>query len=373
MIRPKVSDIVGIINKIAPFAHAEEWDSVGLQVGDPAMPAARIMVALDPCREAVDAAIAADCRLLLTHHPLLFTPLKKISLAEPIGSVVAAAFKHDVAVVSLHTNYDIADGGVNDLLARRLGVEGGEPLKQTGTDELVKMAVFVPRGHEEKVLDSLVPFCAAIGNYIDCSFTAGGTGTFKALAGARPFIGEVGKRERVEEMRLEVLVYRREMAAAIAAMRKAHPYEEPAFDIYPLLKEGKARGLGRIGRIPEAVSLERFAGLVAERLAVQSGRVVGDPGRMIRKVALCGGSGMSLMRDAVRKGADVFVTGDVKYHEAREAEALGLALIDAGHFATERLMIHGLTEDLRRELARRNMEAEIIPFDGEREPFRPIG
>ena len=343
-----------------------------MQVGDPTMPSAKIMVALDPCKEAVDAAISADCRLLLTHHPLLFTPLKKISLADPTGSIVAAALKHDLAVVALHTNYDIAVGGVNDLLAQRLGVEGCEPLKQTGSDELVKLAVFVPTGHEEKVLDSLVPLSAFIGNYSDCSFGAEGTGTFKPLAGARPFLGEVGKRARVKETKLEVLLHRKDLAAAINALLKAHPYEEPAFDLYPVLNQGKTRGIGRIGRLAQPVALEQFAKMVKDRLEVETGRVAGDARRIVRKVALCGGSGMSLMRDAVYKGADVFVTGDIKYHEAREAEALGIALIDAGHFGTERLMIGGLAETLGMELAKRKMEAEIVPFIGEREPFRPI-
>jgi dinuclear metal center YbgI/SA1388 family protein len=372
MVQPKVSDIIGIINKIAPFAHAEGWDNVGLQVGDPAMPSDRIMVALDPCKEAVDAAVAAGCRLLLTHHPLLFSPLKKISLADPTGSIVSAALKNDLSIVALHTNYDIAEGGVNDLLAQRLGVEGGEPLKQTGGDELVKLAVFVPVEHKEKLLDSLVPFSAKIGNYSDCSFGVEGTGTFKPLDGARPFLGQVGKRERVEETRLEVLLQRKDLAAAINAMLKAHPYEEPAFDLYPVLNQGKMRGLGRIGRLIESLTLEQFARRVKEMLGVETGRLVGNPCRIIRKVALCGGSGMSLMHDAVHKGADVFVTGDIKYHEAREAEALGMALIDAGHFGTERIMIGGLAETLGKELAKRKFAAEIVPFSGEQEPFRPI-
>ncbi|KAF0215743.1 MAG: hypothetical protein FD174_3989 [Geobacteraceae bacterium] len=372
MTTPKVSDIVGIINIIAPFGHAEEWDNVGLQVGNSAGPAGKIMVALDAGPAAVDAAVANKCQLLLTHHPLIFTPLKKIALSDPIGRILALAIRHDLAVVSLHTNYDVAEGGVNDLLAGRLGVQSCEPLKIGAMEELVKLSVFVPKGHEERVLDALFQFSGFIGNYRDCSFRTSGIGTFKPLEGAKPFLGEVGKREHAEENRLEVLLRRTDLTAAVNALRKVHPYEEPAFDLYPLLNQGKARGLGRIGVLSEAVTLEHFAATVKERLCLSGMRFVGDAGHKVKKVALCGGSGASLLRDASYKGADVLITGDVKYHEAREAEALGLALIDAGHFATERLMVCGVADRLKIELGKKKFEAEIVTFDGEREPFRYI-
>lgn len=372
MITPRVSDIVGIINVIAPFAQAEEWDNVGLQVGDPAGPAGKVMVALDAGADAVEAAVAGKCRLLLTHHPLIFKPLKKITLTDPISRILALAIKHDLSVVSLHTNYDIAEGGVNDLLAERLAVQSCEPLKVGAKEELVKLSVFVPKGHEEQVLDALFQFSGFIGNYRDCSFQTPGIGTFKPLEGAKPFLGEVGKREHAEETRLEVLLRRPDLAPAVNALLKVHPYEEPAFDLYPLLNQGKARGLGRIGMLPAAVTLEHFAAKVKERLGLGGIRFIGDPGHKVKKVALCGGSGASLLRDARYKGADVLVTGDVKYHEAREAESLGLALIDAGHFATELLMVRAVADRLKMELEKKKYEAEIVTFDGERDPYRYI-
>jgi len=369
MTLPKVSDILGIINKIAPFSYAEGWDNVGLQVGDPGWPADKIMTALDPGPDTVAAALSSNCRLLVTHHPLFFNPLKKISPADPIGRVITEAVKHDLAIIASHTNYDVADGGINDLLAERLGLTGCTPLKLTGSDELVKLVVFVPKGHDGKVLDGLLRFSGFIGNYSDCSFSGEGIGTFKPLAGAHPFMGRIGKRERAEEVRIEVLLRRPEVSQAVAAMIKAHPYEEPAFDLYPLLNQGKGRGLGRIGKLVEAASLEVFAALVKARLSLQGLRYVGEPGRTIQSVALCGGSGMSLLREAAFRGADVLVTADVKYHEAREAESLGVALIDAGHFGTERVMVQSLAENLMKETAKRKLAAEVVPFLGEREPF----
>ncbi len=369
MIPPKVSDIVGIINKIAPFRYAEEWDNVGLQVGDPAAPAERIMVALDPGRDVLEAAVADSYHLLLTHHPLIFTPLKRIAATDPTGNLVTLAIRHALTVVSLHTNFDIAAGGVNDLLAERLGIVSCLPLKMTGAEELVKLSVFVPQGHEEQVLEALFRFTGVIGNYRDCSFRTDGTGTFTPQAGAQPFIGEVGRREEVKESRLEVLVRGTDVASVVKALGKAHPYEEPAFDLYPLLNKGVERGLGRIGVLSASTTLGEFVAFVRERLGLQGLRYVGDAGRRVRKVALCGGSGASLLRTAQYQGADVLVTADIKYHEAREAEALGIALVDAGHFATERVMVRGLAARLENELVAGGFAATVTAFDGEKEPF----
>jgi dinuclear metal center YbgI/SA1388 family protein len=372
MITPKVSDILGIINKFAPFGSAEEWDNVGLQVGNPAAPAERIMVALDPGRDALEAAAAARCSLLLTHHPFIFKPLKRISAADPLGSLITFAISYNIAVIALHTNLDIAPGGVNDLLAHLLGVEKTIPLKVTSVEELVKLSVFVPHGSEDRVLEALFRFSGVMGNYRDCSFRSAGTGTFTPQEGARPHIGSIGKREAVDENRIEVLLRKADSAAAVAALLKAHPYEEPAYDLYPLLNRGESNGLGRIGRLREDMTLARFARDVKNRLNIPGVRFVGDPDRTVGKIALCGGSGASLIRDAWKQGADVLVTGDVKYHEARDGEALGLALIDAGHFATERPMIQGVAARLRGDLVKRKFTAEILEFEGERDPFSHV-
>ncbi|WP_243370080.1 Nif3-like dinuclear metal center hexameric protein [Geotalea sp. SG265] len=369
---PRVSDIVGIINRIAPFSHAEEWDNVGLQAGDPASPVEKIMVALDPGKGAVEAAVASRCQLLLTHHPLFFSPIKKITLNDPTGQIVALLLQNNLSILSLHTNYDIAEGGLNDLLAERLRLVSWEPLKAAGSDELVKLSVFVPRDHEPQVLESLYRFGARLGNYRDCTFRTSGVGTFTPLDGARPFLGQVGTREEAAETRIEVLLNKENISAAVNAMVAAHPYEEPAYDLYPLLNRGKARGLGRIGVLAEAVPLGEFAGMVKEGLDATGIRFVGDACRPVKKIAVCGGSGASLVKTAVRQGADVLVTGDIKYHDAREAEALGLALMDAGHFPTEAIMIDGVAARVTRALGEKGYGTEVVGYKGEKDPFQYV-
>ena len=369
MITPRVSDIVGITNKIAPSQYAEAWDNVGLQLGDPGAQVSRIMVALDPGSPAVEAAIEASCNLLVTHHPFIFTPLKKISSADETGRLAIRALKNDLAIISLHTNYDIAPGGVNDLLAARLGVKGGLPLRVTGAEEYLKLVVFVPQGFEDRMLEGLSPFLAAIGNYRDCSFQGAGVGRFTPGPGSQPFVGQLGAPRQQQESRLELLIVKERLSGALTALKSAHPYEEPAYDLYPVVNQGVIRGLGRIGLLDEATTAGGFALQVKTALKASGVRLVGEPGRRVKKVALCGGSGASLLHDAARKGADLLVTGDLKYHEARDAEALGIAVLDAGHFATEVPMVQGLAGALLRALEVKKFEAEVVAFQGEREPF----
>ena len=370
MLQAKISDLIGIINKIAPPALAEEWDNVGLQVGDPSAEVLRVMVALDPCPAAVEEAISNSCQLLVTHHPLIFKPLKRISTADEAGKLIHRSIANNLAIVSLHTNYDIAENGVNDLLAARLGLQGCCPLKVTTRTELLKLVVYVPLTHQEQLLTALLPYSGMPGKYADCSFRACGLGTFTPLPGANPFLGSVGERETVEECRLEMMLRRSEVQPALKALRSAHPYEEPAFDLIPLHNDGGGLGLGRIGELAAPLPLEEYASLVKERLGLSSLRLVGAKGQRVSRVALCGGSGASLLRDAVRQGADLYVTGDIKYHEAREAESQGIALLDAGHFATERLMIEGLTKQLQDELARRRLAVTVTPCTAEQDPFQ---
>lgn len=368
---PKVADILGIINKIAPSELAEAWDNPGLQIGDPAAEVTRAMVALDPTPAVIDAALAASCQLLVTHHPLIFKPLKSISAAYPLGASIQKAFKGGVSIITLHTNYDIADGGLNDLLARTIGLSDAVPLKITSHTELVKLVVFVPADHLDPVRSALFPFTALQGNYRDCSFASDGTGTFTPQEGAEPFSGAVGVLARVPEERLELLVTAAQIPRALKALLAAHPYEEPAFDLYPLLNRGLKLGLGRIGRLPESVTLAEYAGRLKDVLSAPALRYVGNPNATISKVALCSGSGASLLRDAARAGADLLVTGDVKYHEAREAEDCGVALIDAGHYPTEIIMVHDIAERLGRAFAASGFEnCSVEECRAEADPFR---
>jgi dinuclear metal center YbgI/SA1388 family protein len=368
---PKTSDILGIINKIAPVSLAEEWDNPGLQVGDPDAEASRIMVALDPTSDVIASAIDSSCQLLVTHHPLIFKPLKSISTASRQGSLIHSAIRAGLSIVGMHTNYDIATGGLNDLLARKIGLSGCIPLQVTSAQELIKLVVFVPTDHIEKMRSALFPYAESIGNYSDCSFTTVGEGTFTPLDGANPFIGVVGIHQKVAEQRLELLVERNNLWRAIKTLVAAHPYEDPAYDVYPLLNEGEKLGLGRIGHLSNKVSLADFAGQIKKTLSAPCLRYVGDPSASLSKVAICSGSGASLLREAVRTGADVMVTGDVKYHEARDAQDLGIALIDAGHFHTEIIMVAEMTERIGTALcAAGYKDCQVLPCLVETDPFR---
>lgn len=369
----KVSDIVGIINKIAPPHLAEAWDNPGLQVGDPSDNVTRIMVALDATPATISAAVSASCQLLVTHHPFIFKPLKSISTATPLGSQIQTAIRSGLSIVGMHTNYDIACGGLNDLLAQTIGLHESVPLRITTSHELLKLVVFVPVDHLDRVRTALFPYTESLGNYRDCSFASAGEGTFTPQAGARPFVGAIGTTQKEPEERLELLIERANLARTVKALLAVHPYEEPAYDLYPLVNEGAKLGLGRIGRLAEVDSLAAYARRVSELLSAPGLRFVGDPAVRISKVALCSGSGASLLRDAVRNGADLLVTGDVKYHEARDAEDLGIALIDAGHFPTEIIMVSDVTERIERAISAAGCTAcQVLPCCIQTDPFRNI-
>jgi len=367
----KISDMVGIINKISPQFLAESWDNPGLQVGDPKGEVSRIMIALDASQLTVAEAISSKCQLLITHHPLIFKPLKSISAETPTGSSVYSAVKNDLSIVSMHTNYDVACDGLNDELAVRLGLCDFVPLQSQTLQQLVKLVVLVPVDHLERVREAMFAHAESLGDYKECSFSAAGEGTFTPLPGANPFIGNVGQREKVDEFRLELLLTRENVARAVKTLMAVHPYEEPAFDLYPLLNEGKTYGLGRVGKIASPTPLRVFVEQMAARLGCPKLRFVGNPAALIGKVAVCGGSGASLMRAAVRSGADVLVTGDVKYHDARDAQELGIALVDAGHFFTEKIMVEAVARRLEKSLAASGMNGiEVLRCAVEADPFQ---
>jgi len=369
----RIQDLLGLVNTLYPPSLAEEWDNVGLQAGDPVAVVSRVLVCLDPSEKALEAARAADAQALFSHHPLIFKPLRNLTPVGETGRVLFRALRDEIAVLCAHTNLDRAPGGLNDWLAQMLGVDDAEPLLAAAGGDLVKLAVFVPVGYEGAVSDGLFAGGAGhIGAYDQCSFRSAGIGTFRPGEQADPFLGEAGRTEKAHEVRIETILPRERLGRVVEKMIKAHPYEEVAYDIYPLHNRRPEVGLGRIGRLDGKISLAEFAERVKAALAVPALRLVGDGDRPVGKVALCGGSGASLIGEAARRGADVLVTGDVKYHEARNAESQGLALIDAGHFATERLMVAGLAEALRRASEERGLDIEFIEMTGEKDPFRMV-
>lgn len=368
-----LADLVGLLNGLYAPMLAEDWDNVGLQIGDPTAEIKRVLVCLDAEEVAIAEAERFDAQLVVSHHPLIFKGLKRLTPSDEVGRVLFRAIRKNIAVFSIHTNLDRASDGLNDWLATRLGVVNSLPLEKPQNAGNYKLVVFVPQGHETEVMEALFAAGAGhVGEYDRVSFRAPGTGTFRGSENANPFLGQPGVVEEADEFRLETIVPGGRLAKVLARMLKAHPYEEVAYDLIPLANTRNDIGLGRIGRLAEELSLQQFAERVRERLGLPSLRLVGDPQLPIRKVAVCGGSGASLLSEALRQGADCLVTGDVKYHDAQRARSEGLALIDAGHFGTEQIMVTELAARLRRALDGRQLPVEVIEMTAEQDPFTTI-
>lgn len=332
----KCQAIIEALEQWAPRSLAEDWDNVGLMLGSPAQDIERVMVALDVMPEVVEQAIAAKVDLLVVHHPVIFKPLKHLRSDQPHTALLVRLIQAGIAVYAAHTNLDCAPGGVNDVLAEQLGLQEVKLLAASGSEALYKIVVFVPHDQAAAVHTAMAEAGAGhIGQYSHCSFQTKGEGTFLPLDGAEPYIGRVGTLERVEEVRLETIVPQSGYRRVLRAMLAVHPYEEVAYDIYKLENEGQSWGLGRIGRLPAPLSFAAFCQDVKTRLGCEAVMGTGAPETQIRKVAVCGGSGASLLHKAAFAGADVLVTGDVKYHEAQAALLAGVAIVDASHFATE--------------------------------------
>jgi len=347
-------DVVAFLEDRFPSALAEEWDRTGLQVGPLAAPCRRVIVALDFDLGLVDELTGVD--LLVTHHPLLFQPAERIDLDTPLGRKLRALLKADTACYAIHTPYDVAKGGQGEYLAGLLGIEGVRPLRPRG--ELVKLVVFVPEDHVDRVAQAVFSAGAGkIGRYGHCSFRAPGIGTFLPEEGTHPFIGQVGAEERVKEVRLETVIPKEHVGKAVSAMLSAHPYEEVAYDIYPLLNKAGLHGLGRIGALPRPAPAHEVIESFATALGgVASVQVYGDENAEVQQVAVCGGSGGSLWQDALRAGAQLYLTGEIGYHDGLEAGEAGLTVAALGHRETEAPFV-GHVASLLRE---RFPELEVI-------------
>ena len=331
----QVRDVIAVVDRMAPFDLAEPWDHVGLQVGSADDEVRGVLVALEVDDAALDEARRQECNLLLVHHPLIFDPLERLSDDSEAGRLALRAAREGVAVIAAHTNLDKARGGIADVIAELLGLEAAAPLAPAAADSL-KLVGFVPADDADLVRKALFAAGAGvIGEYEHCSWAVEGEGTFFGREGAEPTVGRAGRDEAVSELRLEVVFPRRLKRRVTAAYVAAHPYEEPAYDLYKVENEVATLGLGRLGVLPAARPLAAFAADVAAALRLPSVRFAGDGARSVQRVAVLPGSGAEAIARGVAQVADVLVTGDVKYHDARVAQAQGLALVDAPHGVTE--------------------------------------
>lgn len=351
---PRLADVLAVMDGWFDPRTAESWDAVGLVCGDPAEEVSSILLAVDAVPATVAEALEAPAQLLITHHPLLLTGVHGIPADDPKGALVHRMIRGGLAHLVAHTNADVAAPGVSDALAARFGLRDTVPLDPIADPPLDKLVVFVPVEQVEALVDALAAAGAGrLGGYERCAWSVTGQGTFRPLAGANPAIGSVGVTEHVTEARVELVVPLHRRAAVIAALRSAHPYEEPAFDLLPMAPLPGPRGTGRVGTLPEPTSLRAFVETAGRVLPATARGVAaaGDPDRRIERVAVCGGSGGGYADRARAAGADVLVTADLKHHPAVEAVTErgpgAMALVDAAHWATEAPWLDDLAAALR--------------------------
>lgn len=361
-------DIFSVMEEIAPSYLALDWDNSGLQVGDPKALVNKILLSLDMDKEVLEEAKSKGCQLIITHHPFLFKGLKKINLQSSAGILIKELILNKINLFSAHTNLDCTEEGVNDVLARLLGLKDLKILENAPKEQLVKLVVYVPLGYEKTVFEKICKAGAGcLGEYENCSFQTKGTGTFKPKEEANPFIGSKGELSLIEEVRIEVVVRKKKIKAVVEAMLKVHPYEEVAYEYFDFQQENLKQGLGRIGQLENKITLGEFLEIVKKNLNISSLRFGGDLKRPISKIALCSGSGSDLWHLAKNKGADLLLTGDLKYHVARDILESGLFFIDAGHYATEIIILPILKKKLEEYF--KNQDIEIYLSETKQNPF----
>ncbi|MEG0712535.1 MAG: Nif3-like dinuclear metal center hexameric protein [Niameybacter sp.] len=331
-----LKDIMAHLETLAPTRLAEKWDHVGLMIGGRSTEIEKVLCALDLNLEVVEEAIEKGAQLIVTHHPCFFKPIASIDYDTPIGLMIQKLIQNNIAVYAMHTNLDIAQGGINDYLADRLGLQHVGPLTITEHTPLQKLVIYVPVSHYEGVREVLVAAnTCTIGNYIGCTFGTVGKGTFIPLEGSNPYVGTAHTLEEVEEVKIECMIHPQDLGTIIEAVQQVHPYEEVAYDVFQLENVSRSEGLGRVG-VCESISVEALIVKLKEVFEIPYVRLIGKADRQVSKVALCSGSGASFIGTAAAC-AEVYITGDVTFHEAQAAISQGITVIDVGHYPSENI------------------------------------
>ena len=372
-----IADIVRAVDNLAPFRLAEEWDNVGLLLGDAAWPVRRVLVSLDVTETVCDEAerLEADC--LLAHHPFLFKDVSRVTAETRAGRFALRLAAGRRAVIAAHTNLDAAQGGLCDLLAERAGLADLEPLRAEPLERTYKVVVLVPAGDVESVrLAAFDAGAGRIGAYTECSFAAEGEGTFFAGEGTSPAVGPAsaeatagrarGERSTVSEHRLEVLAAESRVGAVVAAIGRAHSYETPAIDVYPLKDLPGEAGLGRVGRLKKPKTTGQLADDIKRALGLSGIQVAGERSARVERVAVNTGSGSGLVEAVRAAGCQAYLAGELKYHEAQALAAEGIAVILGGHYETERVPLEDWTPRLAVAV-----DVEVRLSESERGTLRP--
>ncbi len=329
-----LSKIVSFFNEIAPERLQETYDNSGLLIGNPNNEISKALISLDVTDEVINEAIVNKCNLIIAHHPLIFKPIKKLTESNLTEKLIVKAIKNDIAIYAIHTNLDNISNGVNKILAQKLSIHNTHILEPSAS-KLNKLICFCPTQHSNKVRSAMFEAGAGqIGNYDYCSFNTEGLGSFRALDNTKPFVGEKGKLHQEAETKIETIVPDFKINQVIKKMISAHPYEEVAYDIYPLENKSFLTGAGMIGELNEEMEINDFLRDVKQKLNTTHLRHNQLLHKKVKKIAICGGSGNFLINSAYRQNADVFITGDIKYHEFFEHQG-EMTIVDAGHFETE--------------------------------------
>jgi dinuclear metal center YbgI/SA1388 family protein len=330
----KLSQLTTYLESIAPLAYQEDYDNAGLIVGNPDQEIHQVLISLDCVEAVVDEAIAANCQVIISHHPIVFKGLKKFNSKTYVERVVEKAIRNNIALYAIHTNLDSVLTGVNAKICEMLGLENTRILAPKH-GLLKKLVTYVPTNHVDQVRNALFHAGAGnIGNYSECSFNAEGSGTFKGNEDSDPYVGEPGVRHTEEETRIETVYPANLESKILMALILAHPYEEVAYDLYALTNQHQQVGSGMIGELEQPMHAEEFLYHLKETMHVHVIRHTAFTGKPIKKVAVCGGSGGFLLKHAINAGADIFITADYKYHEFFDADGK-IIIADIGHFESE--------------------------------------
>ena len=341
-----VKDVTKYLEKIAPLHLQESYDNSGLQVGDYNSDVKGVLVSLDVTLEVIDDAINQKCNLIVAHHPVIFAEIKNVTKNSLVGSIIFKAIKNQINIYAFHTNLDNVSNGVNAKIADIIGLKRKKILLPK--QNLLKLVVFVPVSHSKKVSQALFSSGAGnIGNYKNCIFTSFGEGSFFPISGSKPFKGEKGMLEKVNEEKLEVILPDYLLSDIIQSMNSAHPYEEVAYDVFKLQNNSNS-GSGMIGELEKPIEEMEFLNLIKEKFHLSSFRHTKLIDRPIKKVAVCGGSGSFLLKNAINENADIFITSDYKYHQFFEADNK-ILIADIGHYESEQFTIDLISEFLMKK------------------------
>ncbi|RXK81338.1 Nif3-like dinuclear metal center hexameric protein [Filimonas effusa] len=333
-----VGDIIRELEAVAPAAYQESYDNAGLLTGQRQWECTGVICALDVTEAVIAEAAGLGCNLVVVHHPVIFGGLKRLTGSNYVERTVIAAIRHDIAIYAIHTNLDNVIAGVNDRIAERLGLTNRRILLPKG-GLLLKLVTFVPVAQAGMVREALFGAGAGqIGQYSECSFSVSGAGTFKGAADTQPFVGTPGEQHMEKEERIEVILPAVHRQTVVAALLKAHPYEEVAYDLIPLANDFQQVGSGLLGELPSAMPEADFLALLKEAFGLAVVRHTPLLGKLVKKVALCGGAGSFLTGKAIASGADAYVTSDIKYHEFFDADGR-ILLADIGHWESEQFTI----------------------------------